>query len=97
MLHKKYSYPSKALENIINLAEEREKRVIKVVINGEEVDFEQLKDFLDTIEPDDYEMRVDALSLSIEHWSKDCYYFGIETVLDTAKEFYEFLKAGSDG
>ena len=80
------------MNNIFNLAEEREKRVVEVVINGDDIDFEQLKDFLDTIEPDDYDMRVDALSLSIEHWSKDCYYFGIETVLDTAKEFYKFLK-----
>lgn len=80
--------------NIFNLAEEREKRVVEIVVE-EGVDFEKLREFLDELnEPDDYDMRVDALSLSIEHWSKDCYYFGIETVLDTAKEFYEFLKNG---
>lgn len=79
---------------VINLAEEREKRVVKVVIDGEDVDFEQLKDFLDSIEPDDYEMRADALSLSISYWSRDSYFYGPETVLSTAKEFYEFLKEG---
>lgn len=80
------------VNNLINLAQEREKRVTQVIINSNEIDFEQLKEFLESQEPDEYEMRVDALSLSIEHWSKDCYYFGIDTVLDTAKEFYEFLK-----
>lgn len=80
------------MNNLINLAQEREKRVTQVIINSNEIDFEQLKEFLESQEPDEYEMRVDALSLSIEHWSKDCYYFGIDTVLDTAKEFYEFLK-----
>ena len=78
--------------DIINLTEEREKRVVEVVVSGEDVDFEQLKDFLDTLEPDDYEMRVDALSLSITYWSRDCYYYGPESVLKSAREFYEFLK-----
>jgi hypothetical protein len=82
------------MNNIFNLAEEREKRVVEVVITGDDVDFEQLKDFLDTIEPDDYEMRMDALSLSVAYWSRDCYYYGPESVLNTAKEFYEFLKEG---
>lgn len=80
------------MNNLINLAEEREKRVVEVVIKGD--DFDQLKDFLEAVEPDDYEIRVDALSLAIKYWSRDCYYYGPETVLASAKEFYEFLKVG---
>ena len=85
------------MNNLINFAEEREKRVVEVVINGEEVDFEQLKDFLEALEPDDYEIRVDALSLAIKYWSRDCYYYGPETVLASAKEFYKFLKEETNG
>ena len=82
--------------SLINLAQEREKRVVKITINDNEIDFEEFKDFLEALEPDDYEMRVDALVLSINYWSKDknAYYYGVKTVLETAKEFYEFLKDG---
>ena len=79
-------------ENIINLAQEREKRVVEVVVNGDGIDFEKFKDFLESLEPDDYEMRVDALALAVEYWSRDCYYYGSDTVLESAKEFYKFLK-----
>lgn len=58
------------------------------------INFEELKDFLETIEPDDYEMRLDALSLAIRQVSTDTLYHGSTIVLDTAKEFYVFLKDG---
>ncbi len=58
------------------------------------VDFEELKDFLETIEPDDYEMRLDALRLAIEQVAPEAHYHGANTVLSTAREFYTFLKEG---
>ncbi len=78
------------MDNVINLAQEREKRVVEIVVD--EIDFDKLREFLDTLEPDDYDMRLDALSLAIKQVSVDAYYYGPETVVGVAKEFYEFLK-----
>ncbi|KKL47983.1 hypothetical protein LCGC14_2330080 [marine sediment metagenome] len=78
------------MDNVINLAQEREKRVVEIVVD--EIDFDKLREFLDTLEPDDYDMRLDALSLAIKQVSTDAYYYGPETVVSVAKEFYEFLK-----
>ncbi len=58
------------------------------------INFEELKNFLETVEPDDYEIRLDALTLAIRQVSGDTLYHGSTIVLDTAKEFYEFLKEG---
>ena len=82
------------MDNLIDLAQERKKRVIEVTVDGEQVDFEALKEFLDTLEPDDYEMRVDALTLAIHQMSPYTAYYGVDTILSTAQEFYHFLKGG---
>lgn len=78
---------------IINLAVERNKRlaVVELRIN-DGIDFEELKDFLEAIEPDDYEIRMDALTLAIRQMSIHASYYGADTVLKTAEEFYKFLK-----
>ncbi len=79
--------------NLINLDQEREKRVVTLVIEGSEVDFEALKDFLDSLEVDDYEMRVDALTLAIGTLAEHSDYYGPAAVLKAAEEYYEFLKS----
>ncbi len=56
--------------------------------------FDELKDFLETIDPDDYEIRLDALTLAIKQREPSSYHEGATTVLVTAREFYEFLKNG---
>ena len=77
---------------IINLEVERNKRVAKVFIDNDELDFDELKYFLESNEPDDYEIRMDALTLAIKQMSTHASYYGAGTVLATAKEFYDFLK-----
>ena len=81
---------------IINLAVERNKRlaIVQMSINEDEVDFDMVKDFLESDEPDDYEIRMDALTLAIKQMIPLAAYYGPDTVLRTAREFYEFLKEG---
>lgn len=81
--------------NLINLDKERERRVvITVEVQGESLDFEELKNFLDVLTPDDYEMRVDALTLAIHQLSSDVHVYGYKSTLQVAEEFYGFLKDG---
>ena len=57
-------------------------------------DFEELEIFLDTNEPDDHDIRVNALTLAIKHLSGDNRYHDQHEVVHYAEKFYGFLTDG---
>lgn len=57
-------------------------------------DFEELEIFLDTNEPDDHDIRVNALTLAIKHLAGNCIHHDQHQVVHYAEKFYGFLTDG---
>ncbi len=71
-----------------------DKKVVHLTFT--DIDIEKLKKFLADMGPDEYEVRQDALGAAISFYNQDNQGLPMDSIIETAENFYTFLQGGGD-